>query len=35
MKQFEETRKMMKLMGDKTKMQNMMRQMQQMQGQKR
>jgi signal recognition particle subunit SRP54 len=35
MKQFEETRKMMKIMGDKTKMQNMMRQMQAAQGMKR
>jgi hypothetical protein len=35
MKQFEETRKMMKMMGDKTKMKAMMQQMQQAQGMRR
>ncbi|MCB0794149.1 MAG: signal recognition particle protein [Flavobacteriales bacterium] len=35
LKQFEETRKMMKLMGDKSKMKNMMKQMQAMQGMRR
>ena len=35
LKQFEETRKMMKMMGDKTKMMNMMKQMQAAQGMRR
>ncbi|MCB0782478.1 MAG: signal recognition particle protein, partial [Flavobacteriales bacterium] len=35
LKQFEETRKMMKLMGDKSKMKAMMQRMQQMQGMRR
>jgi signal recognition particle subunit SRP54 len=35
MKQFDETRKMMKMMGDKTKMKNMLQQMQQAQGMRR
>jgi hypothetical protein len=35
MKQFDETRKMMKMMGDKSKMQAMMQRMQQAQGMRR